>query len=271
MRSLWALILIFHVVTFLNAAQEAPPKRPPAEIKAALGEPKPLPNARAIKLTLVASKQDHGPGEHDYPVWQTNWTGLLPKSKGVQIATAWNWPSPEQFKDTDAFLFYFWNHDWTADQYDQLDAFLERGGGVVILHSASIADKQPEDLAKRIGLAFQPGRSKFRHGALDLKLTANSDHPILRGLPRTMHFVDETYWPMIGDPKDVEILAIADEEGKSWPMLWTVQKGKGRIFVSILGHYSWTYDDPFFRALTLRGLAWTLSEPTTRFDHLALE
>lgn len=270
MRKLWALLLVAAGFANLNAA-EPPPKRPLAEVKAALGEPKPLANPRAIKLTLVASKQDHGPGEHDYPAWQTNWSKLLPKSQGVQVATAWKWPSPEQFKNTDAFLLYYWNHDWTEEQYKQLDAFLESGGGVVILHSASIADKKPEDLAKRIGLAFQPGRSKYRHGALDLKLTASADHPILRGLPRTMHFVDEIYWPMIGEPKDVDVLATADEEGKSWPMIWTLKKGKGRIFVSILGHYSWTYDDPFFRAITLRGLAWSLSEPTTRFDHLAVE
>ena len=29
------------------------------------------------------------------------------------------------------------------------------------------------------------------------------------------------------------------------------------MFVSIPGHYSWTFDDPLFRVLLLRGIAWT--------------
>jgi hypothetical protein len=265
------LCLLLLIPMSLFAAQRPPPKRSAEEVKAALGEPKPLPNPRSVKLTLVASKQDHGPGEHDYPAWQTNWTRLLGKSPAVQVDSAWKWPSAEQFKASDALVFYFWNHDWTEQQYTQFDDFLARGGAVVILHSASIADKKPEDLAQRIGLAFQPGRSKYRHGPLDLKLTGSADHPILRGLPRTIHFVDETYWPMIGELKDVDVLAMADEEGKPWPMIWTRQSGKSRVFVSILGHYAWTYDDPFFRALILRGLAWSLNEPVGRFEHLALE
>jgi type 1 glutamine amidotransferase len=73
---------------------------------------------------------------------------------------------------------------------------------------------------------------------------------------------------MIGDTTKVEVLATAEEEGKPWPMVWTFTKGRGRVFGSILGHYSWTYDDSLFRALILRGLAWAAGEPTTRFDAL---
>ena len=271
MRIVAALVLLLTACGRTFAAQEPPPKRSPEEIRKLLAS-KPAPaNPRLLKLTLVASKQDHGPGEHDYPAWQTNWTKLLKKSKAVEVSSAWQWPISEQFKESDAILFYFWNHDWSEDRYREVDAFLQRGGGLLMLHSASIADKEPEALAKRIGLAFQPGRSKYRHGALDLKLVATADNPITRDLPREIHFVDETYWPMIGDPKDVNLLATAEEEGKPWPMMWTVQKGKGRVFVSILGHYGWTYEDPLFRIMVLRALAWSVAEPIERFEHLALE
>jgi putative heme-binding domain-containing protein len=257
----------------VKPAKPQPPQRTRAEVEAVIGSPSspsPIANSKALHLVLVASKQDHGPGEHDYPAWQTNWARLLAQAEGVQVSTAWKWPTPEQFKAADVLVFYYWNHAWSPEVYRQLDDFLARGGGVVLLHSSCIADTEPEPLAERIGLAAQPQRTKYRHGALDLTLTAPPDHPITRGLPRQIHFVDETYWPMIGEAGRVEVLATAAEEGKPWPMLWTFRHGRGRVFGSILGHYAWTHDDPFFRVLVLRGIAWAAREDTRRLERLAL-
>ena len=75
----------------------------------------------------------------------------------------------------------------------------------------------------------------------------------------------------IGDAKDVHVLATAVEEGKPWPMLWTYEVGKGRVFCCVLGHYTWTFDDPLFRVLLLRGMAWAAKEPAPRFEELALK
>jgi hypothetical protein len=41
------------------------------------------------------------------------------------------------------------------------------------------------------------------------------------------------------------------------------------VFVSILGHYSWTFDDPLFRVLLLRGMAWVANESVDRWNDLA--
>ena len=41
------------------------------------------------------------------------------------------------------------------------------------------------------------------------------------------------------------------------------------MFVSIPGHYAWTFDDPLFRLLLLRGIAWVAREPVDRFNQLA--
>ena len=49
-------------------------------------------------------------------------------------------------------------------------------------------------------------------------------------------------------------------------MMWTFQNGKGRVFASILGHYTWTLEDPLFRVIALRGLAWAAGEPAGRFE-----
>ena len=84
-----------------------------------------------------------------------------------------------------------------------------------------------------------------------------------------MRFVDESYWELIGDVKRVTVLATGAEAGRPRPLLWAREAGKGRVFVSILGHYTWTFDDPLFRLLVLRGIAWSAAEPADRLAELA--
>jgi type 1 glutamine amidotransferase len=79
---------------------------------------------------------------------------------------------------------------------------------------------------------------------------------------------DETYWKMAGDLKPDRVLATAVEDNEPQPQVWSLEHGKGRVFVSIPGHYSWTFDDPLFRILLLRGIAWTAHEPVDRFNEL---
>jgi type 1 glutamine amidotransferase len=93
-------------------------------------------------------------------------------------------------------------------------------------------------------------------------------HPIARNFSK-VHFHDESYWQLIGDPKRIRLLASSVEDGQPQPQFWTLEPSKGRVFVSILGHYSWTFDDPLFRILLLRGIAWTAKEPVDRFNDLA--
>ena len=39
------------------------------------------------------------------------------------------------------------------------------------------------------------------------------------------------------------------EDGQPRPLFWARQVGKGRVFVSIPGHFTWTFDDPLFRLI----------------------
>ena len=103
------------------------------------------------------------------------------------------------------------------------------------------------------------------------------DHPICRGLPETIRLVDEPFWPAYGDQLAVEVLGTSEEtvarnssELKPQPMFWTYRRGKGRVFGCTPGHYTWTFDDPYFRLMLLRGMAWAAGEQPYRFDGLAL-
>jgi len=249
----------------------APPPRTRAEVEAVVKPARPAGDqkVRPLQIVLVSGPKDHGVDEHDYPLWQQRWSALLGRAEGVTVTTAQGWPTPDDFARADVLVWFSANPGWSAGKGPQLDAFLERGGGMVYLHYAVNGQKAPEELARRIGLAWQGGLSKFRHGPLDLAFTAGT-HPITAGF-RSLHLEDETYWQLVGNTADVEVLATAVEEGSPRPLLWTRQAGKGRVFCSIPGHYNWTFDDPLFRTLILRGIAWTAGAPADRFVDLATQ
>jgi type 1 glutamine amidotransferase len=71
---------------------------------------------------------------------------------------------------------------------------------------------------------------------------------------------------MFGDTNRIKVVATADLDGQASPLIWTYEKGKGRVFASIPGHYNWTFEDPLFRILVLRGMAWAAGELTERLQ-----
>ncbi len=175
-------------------------------------------------------------------------------------------PSAQQLAGADVAIFYSANPGWDLAAAAALDEFQGRGGGLVHIHFAVEGHKEPLALAERIGLAFSA--SAFRHG--EMTLTFNDPaHPITKGFSK-LRLIDESYWSMRGNVKRLHNLADSVEGGQPQPQLWTLERGRGRVFVSIPGHYMWTFDDPLFRVLLLRGIAWTAREENVdRFAELA--
>jgi putative heme-binding domain-containing protein len=243
-----------------------PAPRKKAEVKSVLsaGAADAGTSTRALRVVLCAGPKDHGPGEHDYPLWQARWSKLLALADNLTVEKADKWPSAEQMSKADVIVFYSNNPDWSPGRASELDHFLQRGGGLVYIHYAVDGHQHCDELAQRIGLAWRGGASAFRHGPLDLKF---KQHPISAGFGDT-HFIDESYWQLVGDESSIQLIASGVEQDKPRPLLWGKEQGKGRVFVSIPGHYTWTFDDPLFRLLILRGVAWTAREPLNRFDDL---
>ncbi len=311
---LW-LSVAFAFVCSSAVAAEAPSPRSRAEVEGVLAQAPPAPtidSLRPLHVVLVADRKDHGVGEHDYPLWQKRWKTLLGGNEPgqaaeaqvnlygppagdskqalagatkVKVATAWQWPSREQMRSADLVVMFCYRSGgvpraWNEGRVAELEAFLDRGGGFVVIHSAtySLGDLTGPE-GKRVvgltGLVFD--RSILvRHGPMDLVLTA-PEHPICRGLPKKIHLVDEPYWPPLGDLNAVKVLATSREiaakdskEMKAQPMFWTYERGKGRVFGCVPGHFNWTFDDPYFRILLLRGMAWAAGETPYRFDGLVL-
>jgi type 1 glutamine amidotransferase len=96
------------------------------------------------------------------------------------------------------------------------------------------------------------------------------------GLPEKIRFDDETYWPAT-PVVDINILAVSDEKAsedsneiKPQVIFWTHMYGRGRVFGCVMGHNMWTFDDPYFRLLLMRGIAWAAGEWPYRFDSLVM-
>lgn len=250
----------------LDSPLEAPPIRSQSELAAVLAGSTPLPKElRPLNVVLVAGKKDHGPGEHDYPAWQIQWGQLLAAAPNVNVSVAWDFPSDEQINASDILIF-FQKGTWNDDRAKKLDVYLARGGGAVYIHWAVNGDDRVADFSTRIGLASKGGSIGYRHGPLSLEMH-NTDHPIVRNIDQ-LKLYDESYWRLTGDVKNVTLFATSAEEGSATPQVWAYEKGAGRVFVSIPGHYSWTFDDPIFRVLLLRGILWTAKEPVDRFNEL---
>src|ERR1043166_8196743 len=154
----------------------APPPRKHAEVETALGKTAKLVGepAAPFQILLCAGPKDHGPGEHDYPLWQKRWSKLLALAEGVSVDTAFDWPTPEQLRRANVVIFYSNNPGWSAARGSELDAVINRGGGLVYIHYAVDGHDHCDELAQRIGLAWRGGASAFRHGPLDLKFASSS-------------------------------------------------------------------------------------------------
>ena len=208
----------------------------------------------------------------------------MSKAENVTIKTAFEWPKTEAWNDVDLAVFYL-KTKWDASQLADVKRLQDRGAGVMTIHWAIGCDQDWNNHAARFGLSYRA--ASFRHGKVNLQLSDKA-HPVLLGLPKQMQFVDEPYWPLIGEKSKIEVLATSDEmtqrgddrsknpgddRVETIPVFWAYEAPdtKGRVFVSIFGHYMWTFDDPYFRLMLLRGMAWAAKDDVYRFDKLAVE
>ena len=221
---------------------------------------------KPLNILLVAGKKDHGPGEHDYPAWLHMWSNLMSAADQTTLTTAMEWPTEEQLQSADTLVF-FQKGRWTAERAVAIDRHLAKGGGLVYIHWGIEAGRDAPLFAQRIGLASNSATTKYRHG--DVELLFQATHEITRNFEK-FELHDESYWNLHGDSKRIQLLGTAVEDGEVHPQFWTMESNGGRVFVSIPGHYSSTFDDPLYRVLLLRGIAWSSRESVDRFNDLVL-
>jgi len=158
---------------------------------------------------------------------------------------------------------------WPKAVQTDFENYVSGGGGVYIYHGANNAFPNWPAYNQIIGLGWRPaafGRAislsetgelklhepgdgdKTGHGPrLNTLVHRRGEHPIHRGFPSQWMAAElEVYFFARGPAQNVEILSYAlDNKTKLyWPVEWTVQYGKGRVYSSTNGHFWKDQPDP---------------------------
>ena len=212
--------------------------------------------------------------------------------RALVVRGGWEGHSPTEA--TERFIPFLKDNDFSVEVSESLDVYLdaeqlsETDLIVQCWTMGQITDEQVQGLAAAVqagtGLAGWHGGicDSFRASAEYLQLVGGqfathpdgvkeheiviapdrADHPIVSGLTRWTQ-TTEQYWVLADGLNDV--LAISRHSATDhtpWradyvsPAVWTRQWGRGRVFVSTIGHFPTDLDVPPVRTLTERGLLW---------------
>ena len=158
--------------------------------------------------------------------------------------------------------------------------YAKSGKGLVVYHFAAAAFNGWTDYEKISGGNWRPnnGHHSAKHD-FTVKVT-DASHPITKGLPATfLQANDELYANLKWQPSGTyKVLATAWDDhslyhgkakqptpgpGLDHPMLWTTQYGKGRVFITALGHDVPAIKTPAFITTFTRGCEWAATGQVT--------
>ena len=189
-----------------------------------------------------------------------------------------------------------WNAaPWTEETQKAFEKYMQKGGGLVVIHAADNSFPQWIDYNKMIGLGGWGDRTEkdgpyvyYNNEGQLIKDTSagkagshgpqhefmieirDSEHPITKGMPaKWLHTTDELYDRLRGPAENMKVLATTfsskDMKGsdRHEPMLMTINYGKGRIFHTPMGHIDYSVECVGFITCLLRGSEWAATGKVT--------
>lgn len=214
--------------------------------------------AQPLRVFIRASAKTHGPGQHDYPRFLEEWKKLLTE-RGAVADGALRFPTEAELAKTDVLILYAADGTNIApEERAQLEAFLKRGSGLVVLHDG-ICGTNTDWFANLAGGAKQHGEMNWKTGLTKLHFDDRS-HPIVGGAV-DFEMNDEMFFRLRLAPETRTLATSARTAEELVPQLWVIEKtlpeGKPyRAFVSLQGHNFSSFSQPDYRRLLLRGIAW---------------
>jgi type 1 glutamine amidotransferase len=167
-------------------------------------------------------------------------------------------------RDTDVVMFYTMGMSLGPEQERALQAFVEDGGGLVAIHSASGSFGNSAVWTRLVGGKFAghaPGLF-----ALPVEIV-DPQHPVMAGVS-AYTVTDEEYTHTFPEGVDRHVLARFRERPASSKdptgnrdILWTREVGKGRVFYSALGHDEKCWSHPAWQKMMVQAILWTAGRP----------
>jgi uncharacterized protein len=167
--------------------------------------------------------------------------------------------------------------DMNAEQKAALLAFVrDAGKGFVAIHGALDANHGWQDYIDMIGGEFVGHPFNTADKVLQRFAVVNEspEFPAVKHLPRSFRKEDEWYVLRNRSRADTNVLLRLDERqlpysltpeldtqlppDRDFPVAWTKRYGKGRVFVSSMGHHAEAFDDPDVVQLFSEGIKWAL-------------
>ncbi len=182
-------------------------------------------NAQAadpIRVFIRAGEKTHAPGAHEHPQFLKDWTELL-ESRGVECDGALGFPTSAQLAKTDVLILNAKEAgNIEGEERDNLNAFLKRGGGLVVIHAGAVS-RDPDWYKGIIGGSWRHGTTKFLEAPMSLYFT-NIPNPITKDISN-FDLEDEIYYDMDVSSK-VKVLATAYTPKRSTPKDEATRKPK---------------------------------------------
>jgi hypothetical protein len=229
------------------------------------------------KIVLVAGRQSHGPGEHEFFAGCALLMKLLKQTPGVfPVMARDGWPkNPRTFDNARSIVFFMdggGGHPIILRRHmDELRGPIDAGAGFVNLHYAV---EYPKEHGKQVlswlGGYYETGYSINPHW--NAKIRALPDHPITRGV-KPFSIVDEWYYnirftpdmkgvtPILtAVPPDVtrRTPAAREHPGREEILAWAFDRADGgRSFGFTGAHFHRNWANENFRRLVLNSILWT--------------
>jgi type 1 glutamine amidotransferase len=229
------------------------------------------------RVLVVAGRQSHGPGEHEFFAGSAILMNLLKQTPGVwPIMARDGWPKNEKFFDTaDCVVMYL---DGGAghpaiqkpERIELIQKQLDRGCGWVNLHYAvEYPAKVGPTVQGWMGGYYETGFSINPHWDADIRSLPK--HPITRGV-KPFVLRDEWYYNMrfVDDMKGITpiLQALPPDNTRGTPaakaragqletMAWAFERPNGgRSFGFTGGHFHRNWADPDFRRVVVNAILW---------------
>ena len=264
MKRILSTVLFFSLLLGVGFGQQTQP-----------GPPK-------IQVLIITGQEGH------------DWRGTTPVMKKiledsgrfeVRVTEEFRGGGPETLAPYDLVVLNYYDKRrpefrWGERADNALLEFVKSGKGLVVFHFSTAAFDGWTEYEKLCAGNWRPnnGHHSARHDfVVEIK---DSEHPITRGLKAKFpQYSDELYANLRWQPADqYHVLATAWDDhslyfgkarqpipgpGLNHPMLWTVNYGKGRVFVDALGHDAEAMRSSGFIITFARGAEWAATGAVT--------